>query len=522
MTVSSTQVRVAYVGDGSSVNFTVPWLFYANTDLLVMLGYTPQSSGYTVSGAGTGSGIVTFSTPPASGVNVQVILNVPLTQQVNLVDGTAFPSATINQENDRSIQASLRLSDIIGRTIRAPDGDLNAWQPLPPAAARANLGLVFDASGNPTVGNLSSAAFNASQSFTATQGQTVFNLAVVTNVGNIIVVTLNGIVLVPVVDYTASGFTVTLTNGANAGDTLYVIATVAISNVNNQIFNGGASDVENVHIVRNANYSGGTPGFVNSAVRVETNVSGAGAAAFEWSFLSVMNNSATGGENVGGYFQGNKVTSGAGPTWGGTIELRELVPINDPNVGTVGLEVDHRSNGTDAHFSRVGLDLVCTRYNNSGAATTVGFGFRLQNNNDTSGSNCTISNAFSVWQAKCQVAFDCATSTVTSGSLRMADGVPILFDISGGGGGTVNKLVGTAASGLDHQFNGVLKNRLLGTGGLQVGSNQVVGPRITGYGTPTNAANQGSFDATAITLVSLAKSVAQLILDLKTHGLLGT
>lgn len=43
--------------------------------------------------------------------------------------------------------------------------------------------------------------------------------------------------------------------------------------------------------------------------------------------------------------------------------------------------------------------------------------------------------------------------------------------------------------------------------------------RATGYGTPTNAANQGSFDATTITLPNLAAHVARLSLDLKATGL---
>lgn len=43
----------------------------------------------------------------------------------------------------------------------------------------------------------------------------------------------------------------------------------------------------------------------------------------------------------------------------------------------------------------------------------------------------------------------------------------------------------------------------------------------TGYGTPTGGAHQGSFAAGAITFGNLAKCVAQLIVDLKTYGLLG-
>jgi hypothetical protein len=50
---------------------------------------------------------------------------------------------------------------------------------------------------------------------------------------------------------------------------------------------------------------------------------------------------------------------------------------------------------------------------------------------------------------------------------------------------------------------------------------QVVGSQITGYGTPTGGSRQASFSASTITLANLAACVAQLIVDLKTHGLLG-
>jgi hypothetical protein len=126
-----------------------------------------------------------------------------------------------------------------------------------------------------------------------------------------------------------------------------------------------------------------------------------------------------------------------------------------------------------------------------------------------------------VWESTCGVAFDCATSTVISGALRMPIGVPILFDTSGAGGSTINRLL-SSTNGLDHQFNGSLTNRLLGTGGLQVGAVQVIGPRINGYGTPTGGSHQASFAAGSITLPNLAAAVAQLIIDLETHGMIGT
>lgn len=157
MPISNTQIRVNYTGDGTSTSFPIPFSFYLDTDIQVLLGTAPQSTGYSISGGEDSSGnpqpgTLTFSTPPAAQVAVQAVLNVPLTQLVELVDGTAFPSSTINQVNDRSIQAALRLSDRLSRAILAPDGDVSPVVSLPAAASRANTFLGFDSNGNISLG----------------------------------------------------------------------------------------------------------------------------------------------------------------------------------------------------------------------------------------------------------------------------------------------------------------------------------------------------------------------------------
>lgn len=61
----------------------------------------------------------------------------------------------------------------------------------------------------------------ASKVFAATNGQTVFPL---TTPGNVLLVILDGVVMVPGVDFTLSASQITLTSGALTGQTLYVIA----------------------------------------------------------------------------------------------------------------------------------------------------------------------------------------------------------------------------------------------------------------------------------------------------------
>lgn len=152
MTDSTNLTRVSYTGDGNSTHFPIPFPFYLATDILVQLGGATVTNGYTITGGNGSTGTMVMATAPLPGVNVQVILNPPLTQTVNLVDGTAFPSATLNQVNDRAVQIGLRLQDQINRSIRVPDGDSAPQMLLPAASLRANKALMLDGNGNITTG----------------------------------------------------------------------------------------------------------------------------------------------------------------------------------------------------------------------------------------------------------------------------------------------------------------------------------------------------------------------------------
>jgi hypothetical protein len=280
-------------------------------------------------------------------------------------------------------------------------------------------------------------------------------------------------------------------------------------------FDGAAADgYSDAWFHRTAAYLGGMPGHVATALTVQTDVTGVGVTNFEWASLAILNNSATGGENVASYAQGNRMTSTTGPTWAAVLETREMVPINNPTSGLVSLEVDVRSNGTDNNFNRVGIDVVLTRFDPGGPDTTSGFGVRVGNNQD--GAHSFITNAFSVFDCNAAVAYDCAFATVTTGALRMAAGQPILFDAAG-----LNQLAFNGL-GLDYSVSGALQTRLLATGGLQVEAAQVVGPRNTGWNPWTGILNNASvYDASTVTLVQLAQRVAAIQNALTTHGLLG-
>lgn len=97
--------------------------------------------------------------------------------------------------------------------------------------------------------------------------------------------------------------------------------------------------------------TGGQRGYVNpTGVFVAT--AGIGNLSYEWTVLGIMNNYATGGENVAGYWQGNKY--GTGPTWAGVSEVWSLT--TDPGA-MVAHEFDVWTTGPDTG-NRIGLDVV--------------------------------------------------------------------------------------------------------------------------------------------------------------------
>jgi hypothetical protein len=105
----------------------------------------------------------------------------------------------------------------------------------------------------------------------------------------------------------------------------------------------------------------------------------------------------------------------------------------------------------------------------------------------------------------------------TSGSVLIKSGTS---DSGNAGDVTIGTGVGGAGNGAVHlQVGGTDKIKLTST--LLAFFNATGAAQSTGYGTPTNGAKAGSFDATTITHADLAKAVAQLILDLKAYGLLG-
>ena len=93
------------------------------------------------------------------------------------------------------------------------------------------------------------------------------------------------------------------------------------------------------------------------------------------------------------------------------------------------------------------------------------------------------------------------------------------FIVAMGSGGFVEFLDGGGTQRFTFDHLGGLN--MPNGGVIKINSVQVLASQITGYGTPTNAGRISNFPGSSATLAQCGQQISQLIIDLKTHGLLG-
>lgn len=154
MTVSSTQNRVTYAGNGSTTVFSFPYFVYSLTDVIATL---TDASGnitalanpadFTVAGTAVNgnypSGVTaTLSVAPASGITLSLIRVPAVTQGSDLTDNVAEAAV------DKLTIIAQRFTDLFSRTAKLPEGFTATFDPTLPPAMTANKVLAVNSSGN--------------------------------------------------------------------------------------------------------------------------------------------------------------------------------------------------------------------------------------------------------------------------------------------------------------------------------------------------------------------------------------
>lgn len=157
MTVTSTNQKVQFNGNGSTTVFAYNFKIFAQTDLSVILrsatgAETTQqlTTNYTVSGVGeTSGGNVTMGVAPPSGTTLTILRVQPNLQGLDLVPNDPFPAGSMEDALDKLTFMVQTHDEEIGRSIKASKTNVIADSEFTVSATdRANKLFSFDSSGN--------------------------------------------------------------------------------------------------------------------------------------------------------------------------------------------------------------------------------------------------------------------------------------------------------------------------------------------------------------------------------------
>lgn len=242
MTVSTTSNKVTYDGNGSTIEFAVPFYFLADNDIEVILRAADgaetvwsEDTQYTLWGAGLpGGGTLTVATAPTdytpqSGEKLLIRRVEQYTQPIDLPVAGAFPSASIEQALDRLTMLAQQLKETIDRSLVLSATSSYSGLSLPDPSANGLLGWssgadalenknVLDFSGQAAISGFMETLLDDSDAATA-RNTLGLGSAAVEDVGTGAneVVQLDGSARLPAVD----GSQLTNVNGFKTGDMVF-------------------------------------------------------------------------------------------------------------------------------------------------------------------------------------------------------------------------------------------------------------------------------------------------------------
>lgn len=158
MTVSSTNTKRQFNGDGSTAAFAYNFKVFADADLQVIVRSATgtesvKSSGthYNASGVGeTSGGTVTFTSGniPASGETITLRRAKTIAQELDLVANDPFPAASLEDQLDKLTHLILQNNEELDRAIKlSRTNTMTSTEFTQSAADRASKVLSFDSSG---------------------------------------------------------------------------------------------------------------------------------------------------------------------------------------------------------------------------------------------------------------------------------------------------------------------------------------------------------------------------------------
>jgi hypothetical protein len=163
LTIASATNRISMDGNGSTTAFPVAFPFQAQADLTVLSTVIATgvqtlqtiTTHYTISGVidalghYANGGSVDFLVAPASTVRITIYRDPSPTQGLDLVENDNLPAESVEAQLDYVTMLVQRVRDLISRSLRQPDGDVDAIGTLPSKVDRASKFLACNANGDP-------------------------------------------------------------------------------------------------------------------------------------------------------------------------------------------------------------------------------------------------------------------------------------------------------------------------------------------------------------------------------------
>jgi hypothetical protein len=150
MSISEETVRITYLCDGATQEYTIPFTFSSNDEVKVErwdnVTWLTEELYYPTDYVVTD--VVTTTLLYDSGDKITVYRGTPQNQETALEEKGQISSSVLESTFDKATRQSQEQEDALGRTIRVPVSDGSISQ-LPSKSRRANATFAFDGNGDP-------------------------------------------------------------------------------------------------------------------------------------------------------------------------------------------------------------------------------------------------------------------------------------------------------------------------------------------------------------------------------------
>ena len=174
MSLSGIYSVKSYTASASQTEFDYPYAFFADSDIKVSIQSTagvistPTFTVAATNGDPSQGATITLSTGAASGDQVTISREVPVTQEYDLQEGSTIDPKALNTAFDRAVAQNQQQQSENQRSVIHPiddpkdsNGVPTLSYDVPSVANRANKVLAYDSSGNVTVNTFSTVAGDA-------------------------------------------------------------------------------------------------------------------------------------------------------------------------------------------------------------------------------------------------------------------------------------------------------------------------------------------------------------------------